>query len=80
MRFERMADDDANARPPYPQVRFDKLTARRVIGPGIRVLEVGAGAAVATRTLVSSGSDVVALEPGRRLATYCEGTCPASRW
>ena len=71
-----MADDYAIARPPYPPVLFDRLRARGVIGPGLRVLEVGAGAGLATRTLVAAGSHVVALEPGSRLATLVRRDVP----
>ena len=78
MHFERMADDYAASRPPYPKALFDALTARGVIGPGVRVLEVGAGAGLATRALVSSGSDVVALEPGTDLATLLRRDVPGA--
>ncbi len=78
MHFERMADAYATSRPPYPQALFATLRARQVIGPGIRVLEVGAGAGLATRDLVSSGSEVVALEPGRRLATLLRRSVPSA--
>jgi hypothetical protein len=62
-----MAADYASARPPYPAVIFEVLTAEGVIGPGFRVLEVGAGAGLATKEPVASGSQVVALEPGHDL-------------
>lgn len=42
--FERSATDYAFARPPYPAAIFEVLRSERVIGPGLRVLEVGAGA------------------------------------
>lgn len=74
--FERLAADYASARPPYPAVIFDVLSSERVIGPGLRVLEVGAGAGLATRELVASGSHVVALEPGEALCTLLEETVP----
>ena len=74
--FERMAADYASARPPYPAVIFDVLLAEGVIGPGLRVLEVGAGAGLATRELVASGSQVVALEPGPDLCVLLEESVP----
>jgi len=76
--FERMADDYATARPPYPSVIFQVLRAERVIGPGLRVLEVGAGAGLATRELVASGSQVVAVEPGRDLSELLEQAVPGA--
>jgi SAM-dependent methyltransferase len=68
MHFERMAAEYADARPPYPPSLYESLKAAGVIGVGTRVLEVGAGSGLATRELVRSGSDVVAVEPGRGLA------------
>ena len=74
--FERMAEEYASARPAYPSVIFDVLSNDGVIGPGLRVLEVGAGAGLATRDLVASGSEVVALEPGRDLGSLLKATIP----
>lgn len=76
MHFERMAADYAASRPPYPEVLFETLKDRGVIGPRLRVLEVGAGAGLATRALVSSGSEVVAVEPGRDLAAILRKDIP----
>jgi len=70
--FERMAADYASARPPYPAVIFEVMRAEGAIGPGLRVLEVGAGAGLATRELVAAGSQVVAIEPGRALGSLLE--------
>jgi SAM-dependent methyltransferase len=74
--FERMAAEYASARPLYPSMIFDVLAAEGVIGSGLRVLEVGAGAGLATKELVASGSDVVALEPGRDLGSLLKVTVP----
>lgn len=74
--FERLAADYASARPPYPAVIFDVLRSEGVIGPELRVLEIGAGAGLATRELVASGSPVVALEPGEALCSLLETTVP----
>jgi SAM-dependent methyltransferase len=68
MHFERMAAEYATARPPYPRAIVEELSRRGVIGPGISVLEVGAGAGLATGDLMAAGSRVTALEPGERLA------------
>jgi SAM-dependent methyltransferase len=76
--FEQMAEDYASARPPYPDALFEALRAEGVIGPGLDVLEVGAGSGLATRELVASGSRVVALEPGRDLATLLERAVPGA--
>jgi SAM-dependent methyltransferase len=76
LHFERGAAAYAGSRPPYPAALFDVLRAERVIGPGVRVLEVGAGAGLATRELVAAGSDVVALEPGPDLAAILQREVP----
>jgi len=68
MHFDRMATNYANARPPYPSVLYEVLQVLGVIGPGIHILEISAGAGLAARELVYSGSSVVAVEPGRNLA------------
>lgn len=68
MHFERMAAQYAGSRPPYPASLFESLRTEGVIGPLKRVVEVGAGSGLATQELVRSGSEVVAIEPGRVLA------------
>ncbi len=73
-----MAEDYGSARPPYPAALFEVLRAERVIGPGLAVLEVGAGSGQATRELVSAGSEVVALEPGLDLAALLEHDVPGA--
>jgi SAM-dependent methyltransferase len=78
MHFERMAAEYAGARPPYPPGLYDVLAAQGVVGPGIRVLEVGAGSGLATRELVSAGCEVVAVEPGRELAGLLRRDVPGA--
>lgn len=73
-----MAGDYVNSRPPYPEAVYQALRAAGVIGPGIRVLEIGAGAGLATRELVNSGSEVVALEPGAELAKLLKAGIPGA--
>jgi len=74
--FEQMAADYASARPPYPAAIFDLLRDEGATGPGLRVLEVGAGAGLATVELVASGCEVVALEPGRDLGALLRQALP----
>lgn len=76
MHFDQMAVDYARARPPYPDAVFDTLQESGAIGPGVRVLEVGAGAGLATARLIERGSEVVALEPGPHLASLLRDTVP----
>lgn len=77
--FERMAADYTAARPPYPRAVWDLLLAEGAIGPGLDVLEVGAGAGLATTELVASGSRVVALEPGPDLAALLAAAVPEAQ-
>ena len=76
MHFERMAAEYAQARPPYPQPIFETLEAASVIGPGLRILEIGAGAGLATEELTRRGCDVVALEPGAQLSALLMESLP----
>lgn len=76
MHFEQMARDYAVARPPYPGVVFDTLRSAKVIGPGIRVVELGAGSGLATGEVIRAGSEVVALEPGTELARLLRHSVP----
>jgi SAM-dependent methyltransferase len=76
MHFERMAAEYADARPPYPDGVYDALSSAGVVGPGARVLEVGAGAGLATRELVSRGCAVVAIEPGAELGALLQEAVP----
>ena len=79
LHFERMADGYAGARPPYPVALFDRLEREGVIGPGRRVLEIGAGSGEATGELLARGCEVVAVEPGPRLRQRLAGAHPGVR-
>jgi SAM-dependent methyltransferase len=76
--FEQMAAEYARARPPYPDVVFETLEQAGVIGSGRRVLEVGAGAGLATVPLLERGCDVVTLEPGEQLAAILATVAPTA--
>lgn len=77
--FERMAADYAGARPPYPAGIYAALRLAGVTGPGRRVLEIGAGSGLATRDLIRSGSEVVAIEPDANLAALLRRDAAAGR-
>lgn len=66
--FDRRAGAYATARPPYPDRVYQILTGHCGLGPGARVLEIGAGTGQATAELLAGGAEVVAVEPGNRLA------------
>jgi SAM-dependent methyltransferase len=68
--FEARADEYRHARPPYPARVYEILTQRCGLGPGTRVPEIGAGTGQATGELLVRGADVLAVEPGPRLAAH----------
>lgn len=78
MHFERMAGEYATARPPYPAALYRALADAGVIGKGRQVLEIGAGAGLATVELIRAGCDVVALEPGVQLTTQLRAVAPTA--
>ncbi|WP_321169208.1 class I SAM-dependent methyltransferase [Ornithinimicrobium ciconiae] len=71
-----MAASYGTARPPYPTVLYETLAQQGVIGPDLRVLEIGPGSGEATGELVRRGSKVVAVEPGPELADRLRRECP----
>ncbi|RZS90832.1 methyltransferase family protein [Motilibacter rhizosphaerae] len=66
--FDTMAEGYDAARPGYPDALFADLAGIAGLGPGSRVLEIGAGTGQATRGLLARGWRVRALEPGPALA------------
>lgn len=68
LHFDRVADVYRHARPDYPAEVYELLAAHGVIGPGLRVLEIGAGSGQATAALLRHGCLVDAVEPGPALA------------
>ncbi|WP_194893688.1 class I SAM-dependent methyltransferase [Catenulispora pinisilvae] len=68
MSFNADALTYRRGRPPYPDAVFDLLAERCGLGPGTRVLEIGAGTGLATGPLLAAGARVVAVEPGESLA------------
>jgi ubiquinone/menaquinone biosynthesis C-methylase UbiE len=61
--FGSAAGDYERARPSYPQEAIELLRRELGIGPGTRVCDLAAGTGKLTRLLVSTGADVVAVEP-----------------
>ncbi|MFI6936878.1 class I SAM-dependent methyltransferase [Streptomyces sp. NPDC050287] len=70
--LSRTFDEDAElydrARPGYPPELFDDLTEVAGVGPGCRVLEVGAGTGKATLSLAERGCRITAVELGASMA------------
>jgi SAM-dependent methyltransferase len=66
--FDAAAAAYRSARPGYPRELFALLATRCSIGPGSKILEIGAGTGQATIPLLDLGADVRAIEPGAALA------------
>jgi SAM-dependent methyltransferase len=66
--FDSAAERYDRARPGYPAVVFDALTALGELHAGSRILEIGCGTGLATVPLAERGYRVVALELGEELA------------
>jgi SAM-dependent methyltransferase len=61
--FTAGAEAYARGRPSYPQEALALLTTELDLGPGRRVLDLGAGTGKMTALLEATGADVVAVEP-----------------
>jgi SAM-dependent methyltransferase len=61
--FDTAAAAYEAGRPGYPPEAVDLVAERLGIGPGRRVLDLGAGTGKLTRELIGRGADVVAVEP-----------------
>jgi SAM-dependent methyltransferase len=68
MTFDGDAELYDRVRPGYPTALFDDLAALAGVGPGCRLLEVGAGTGKASVPLAQRGCRIVAVEPGANLA------------
>lgn len=62
--FNAVAAEYERHRPQYPSAALRWAAERLGLGPGKRVLDVGAGTGKLTRGLLTLGVDVVAVEPG----------------
>jgi SAM-dependent methyltransferase len=61
--FGGQADAYERGRPSYPTEAVEWLVDGLAIGPGRRVLDLGAGTGKLTRMLVTTGAELVAVEP-----------------
>jgi SAM-dependent methyltransferase len=66
--FGRVAELYDRARPSYPAVAIDSLLEYGGLGPGSRVVDIGAGTGKATELLAERGLDVTAIEPSADMA------------
>jgi len=74
--FEAVAEQYERARPSYAPGALAWLAGRIGVGPGRRVLDLGAGTGKLTRQLVALGASVVAVEPGDAMRTVLARVVP----
>lgn len=77
--FDGRATDYAAWRPPYPRALWDRIRRTGLLQPDRRALDLGAGTGQATGPLLAAGLDVVAVEPGPRLAALLRSAHPTAR-
>ena len=65
--FDEIAAEYDRIRPAYPDELVDQACQVAGIGPGDQVLEIGCGSGQLTRSLLTRGLHVTALEPGPNL-------------
>jgi SAM-dependent methyltransferase len=65
--FDDVAEEYDRHRPAYPDALVDQACETAEIGADAEVLEIGCGTGQLTRSLLSRGLRVTAVEPGRRL-------------
>ncbi|MEU8901597.1 class I SAM-dependent methyltransferase [Nocardia sp. NPDC048505] len=78
MHFEQHAEVYDRARPPYPDALWQRLRELELLGPGVRVIEFGAGNGLATGPMLGAGAHVTAVEPGAALAERLRTRWPAA--
>ncbi|HEX2849683.1 MAG TPA: class I SAM-dependent methyltransferase [Acidimicrobiales bacterium] len=74
--FERGATEYDLGRPGYPGDVLRLLRDDIGVGPGVVVVDVGAGTGKFTRLLVSTGADVIAVEPVASMRVVLQMTLP----
>jgi SAM-dependent methyltransferase len=65
--YDAVADEYDRHRPTYPDALIDRAWTNAGLGRGDPVLDIGCGTGQLTRSLVSRGLRVTALDPGARL-------------
>jgi SAM-dependent methyltransferase len=75
--FDAVAELYDTSRPGYPPALFDAVEeAAGLPLAGARVVDVGAGTGIATRSLLARGARVTAVEPGPGMAGRLHGVLP----
>lgn len=65
--FSNKAEYYDSFRPSYAEAFIQEMIARRIIGEGMTVADIGAGTGILTRQLADSGSAVIAVEPNEQM-------------
>jgi SAM-dependent methyltransferase len=74
--FDGAAAEYERHRPDYPEEAVRWAAERLGLGPGARVVDVGAGTGKLTRGLLALGFDVVAVEPGPPMLAQLRALLP----
>ncbi len=74
--FELVADVYERARPEYPPEAINWVAERLDLRPGRTVLDLGAGTGKLTRSLMTTGARVVAVEPGEAMLAQLRQSVP----
>jgi SAM-dependent methyltransferase len=74
--FSLAAEEYEKSRPEYPAEAIDFLRSVLRIGPGSRVLEVGAGTGKFTRALTPIGADLIAMDPIAQMRSVLHRVLP----
>jgi SAM-dependent methyltransferase len=74
--FESVAAEYERHRPEYPEEALRWAAEQLGLGPGARVLDLGAGTGKLTRGLVALGFEVVAVEPGAAMLDQLRTAVP----
>ena len=75
--FSAGADAYRKARPDYAVEAVDALVDRLGIGPGTRVVDLGAGTGKLTAQLVPTGADLIAIEPVANMRSHLARDLPS---
>jgi SAM-dependent methyltransferase len=72
--FERAADAYERGRPEYPPAAVAAVVSALRLGPGVRLLDVGAGTGKLARLVAASGAAVLAADPADAMIRRIAGT------